>query len=58
MMVLLLGEMADLLLYGQYAVPKKLMDAGYEFEYGQLDHALGTVLYKKRIYKVLAGSSD
>lgn len=57
MMVLLLGEMSDLLLYGQYAVPKRLMDEGYEFEYGQLDHALSAV-YKKADPQVLAGSSD
>jgi NAD dependent epimerase/dehydratase family enzyme len=35
------GEMADeMLLASQYVVPKRLMDAGYEFKYPELEGAL------------------
>lgn len=37
---LLLGEMADLLLSGQKAVPKKLLEAGYSFQHPNLEEAL------------------
>lgn len=37
---LLFGEMADILLYGQNVVPKKLLDAGFHFRYPQLNGAL------------------
>jgi uncharacterized protein (TIGR01777 family) len=38
-----LGEMADMLLTGQAAVPKKLLDAGYKFKYGTPDAALKAI---------------
>ncbi|XOV81404.1 MAG: TIGR01777 family oxidoreductase [Aestuariibacter sp.] len=37
---LLLGEMADLLIYGQNVLPTKLQQEGFEFRFGQLDAAL------------------
>ena len=37
---LLLGEMATLVLDGQRAVPTRLMDAGFEFEFAELEEAL------------------
>ena len=37
---LLLGEMADLLLTGQRAVPKRLLDLGYPFRFPDLEPAL------------------
>lgn len=37
---LLMGEMSDLLIYGQYVVPKKLLDAGFAFAYSNLSAAL------------------
>lgn len=37
---LLFGEMSEILLYGQRVVPKKLQDAGFQFQYPQLNSAL------------------
>jgi hypothetical protein len=42
---LLLGEMADaLLLSSTRAVPRRLLDAGFEFEHPELEEALRHVL--------------
>ncbi|MEK7389235.1 MAG: TIGR01777 family oxidoreductase [Elusimicrobiota bacterium] len=41
---LALGEMSGMLLGGQRAVPKKLLDAGYAFSHPELDAALRDVL--------------
>jgi uncharacterized protein (TIGR01777 family) len=41
---LALGEMADLLLTGQRAVPNKLLEAGYEFHYPEAESALRNIL--------------
>ena len=41
---LALGEMADLLLKGQRAVPKRLLELGFEFEYPELEGALRDLL--------------
>ncbi|MFI5346614.1 MAG: TIGR01777 family oxidoreductase [Elusimicrobiota bacterium] len=38
-----LGEMADMLLGGQVAPPKKLLDAGYRFKYPDADPALAAI---------------
>ncbi len=38
-----LGEMSRLLLTGQRAVPKKLLDAGFEFKFSELDPALSNL---------------
>jgi uncharacterized protein (TIGR01777 family) len=40
---LLFGEMADLLLFGQQVYPKRLLDAGFHFEYSQLRPALAAL---------------
>ncbi len=40
MLKILLGEMADMLLGGQRALPKKLTDAGYVFKYNEAEDAL------------------
>ena len=37
---MLLGEMADLLLYGQNVVPQRLLDAGFHFRHPELAPAL------------------
>ena len=37
---ILLGEMADLLLFGQNVVPTKLLDSGFSFKYPNIDEAL------------------
>ncbi|MDD2722586.1 MAG: TIGR01777 family oxidoreductase [Methylovulum sp.] len=36
----LLGEMSELLLGSQRVIPKRLLDQGFEFQYGKLDQAL------------------
>ena len=42
---LMLGEMAEeLLLSGQRVMPKKILDAGYYFQYADLDNALSEVV--------------
>lgn len=40
-----LGEMANVLLGGQHAVPKKLVEAGYKFKYSELNQALGAAFF-------------
>jgi len=40
---LLFGEMADLLLFGQQVYPKRLLDAGFQFQYNQLRQALASL---------------
>lgn len=41
---LAMGEMADLLVYGQNAIPENLVKAGFEFEYPYLEAALQEVV--------------
>lgn len=41
---LAMGEMADLLIFGQYVIPSKLLDAGFEFQYPDLHPALELLL--------------
>lgn len=41
---LALGEMADALLVGQRAVPRRLLDAGFEFRFATIDAALRDLL--------------
>lgn len=40
---LLFGEMSDILLYGQRVIPQKLQDAGFTFQYPQLQTALAAL---------------
>ncbi len=40
----LLGEVADTVLLGQYAIPKRLTDAGYEFRFPNIDSALSDLI--------------
>ena len=42
-----LGQMADMLLHGQRVVPKKAIDAGFEFQFPMLGSALKDVLDKR-----------
>jgi uncharacterized protein (TIGR01777 family) len=37
---IIMGEAADLLLYGQRVIPKRLQESGYQFQYPELEHAL------------------
>jgi len=47
MLKLMLGEMAqELLLSGQHVIPKKILDAGYNFQYAELEGALQEVVKK------------
>jgi hypothetical protein len=41
---IILGEMADLLLFGQHVVPTKLLDSGFSFKYSTIDQALTNLL--------------
>lgn len=41
-----MGEMADLLIYGQYVVPKKIAEAGFKFSYPELLPALNALINK------------
>ncbi|MDF2178824.1 TIGR01777 family oxidoreductase [Aliiglaciecola sp. CAU 1673] len=43
-MKLMLGELSDLLLYGQRVLPKRLEDAGFHFQFQQLPDALHNLL--------------
>ena len=43
-----LGEMSGLLLGGQRALPQRLRDAGYRFQFTDLDAALADVLAARR----------
>jgi NAD dependent epimerase/dehydratase family enzyme len=36
----LYGEMADVVLHGQHVVPRRLLDEGFCFAFGNLDDAL------------------
>lgn len=44
MLRLLFGEMATVLLYGQRAVPQRLLELGFHFRYPQLEDALRALL--------------
>jgi hypothetical protein len=37
---IVLGQMAEMLIYGQRAIPRKILDAGFEYEYPHLKSAL------------------
>lgn len=39
----MLGEMSDMLLTGQRAIPRKLQDHGFKFKYPELKQALGVI---------------
>lgn len=43
---LIFGEMADLLVYGQFVLPKKLLTTGYQFKHATLEEALASIFYK------------
>ena len=37
---MMMGEMADLLLFGQNVIPQRLLDSGFQFAYPRLSDAL------------------
>lgn len=39
-LTMMMGEMADLLLYGQRVVPKRLLDSGFQFAYPNINDAM------------------
>jgi NAD dependent epimerase/dehydratase family enzyme len=41
---IMVGEFASVLLEGQRAVPKKLLDSGFRFRFGDVDSALRDVV--------------
>src|SRR5688572_19406733 len=42
-----LGEMSVLLTEGRYALPKRLIELGFEFRFGNLEHAMEDLLIRK-----------
>jgi Predicted nucleoside-diphosphate sugar epimerase len=44
---IVLGEMADMLLHGQRVIPKKLLNAGFEFKFPKLRSALENAIGNK-----------
>ena len=44
---LLLGERADMLIHGQYVLPKKLLASGFQFQYPELQKALDSLLFER-----------
>ncbi|MDH5201864.1 MAG: TIGR01777 family oxidoreductase [Nitrospirota bacterium] len=44
-----LGEMADMLFNGQRVLPKKMIDAGFEFRFPTLHKALEEIIQRKKI---------
>jgi len=48
---LLFGEMADLLLYGQHVVPKKLLAQDFQFKYPTLTAAMSDLIQDQRMVK-------
>ena len=43
---LMMGEMSDLLIYGQRVVPNRLLDTGFKFSYPNLEEALQSLNLK------------
>jgi NAD dependent epimerase/dehydratase family enzyme len=46
---IVLGEMADMLLNGQRVIPKKILDAGFEFQFPALRETLKEIFQRKNI---------
>ncbi|MGD9157748.1 MAG: TIGR01777 family oxidoreductase [Desulfobacteraceae bacterium] len=46
MMKIIMGEFADVLLKGQRVIPKKLMDAGFSFEFPEIKSALEDIILR------------
>ena len=51
MIKLMFGEMGDLFRFGQYVLPKRLLAAGYQFQYPNLDTALAELLGEPERYR-------
>jgi len=47
MLKLLLGEMANMLLTGQWVIPEKILKAGYQFKYPEVNSALSAIFSKR-----------
>ena len=47
---LALGEMADMVLYGQRVLPRKALEVGFEFQYPSAHEALTAVLKRGNLY--------
>jgi uncharacterized protein len=45
---IVVGEFADHLIYGQFVVPKRLLDAGFEFRFPTLEPALRDLLVQRK----------
>lgn len=47
LLTLIMGEMAELLVYGQYVIPTKLTNHGYQFIYHDVSDALNNLINKQ-----------
>ena len=47
LLTIMMGEMAELLVYGQYIIPTKLTNHGYEFIYHDVSDALNNLINKQ-----------
>ncbi len=48
LMRIVLGEMADLVLMGRASVPRRLVEAGFEFEFTEIHSAMRNLLAAAR----------
>lgn len=46
---IVLGQMSEMLLYGQRAIPQKIIDTGFEFKYPDLRSALEDILGNRKV---------
>lgn len=49
LMTLLMGEQADLVIYGQRVLPQKLLNHGFKFTYPELNSALDNIYSKSKL---------
>ena len=49
MLMIVLGQMSEMLLHGQRAIPQKMLDSGFEFKYPDLRSALEDILRNRKI---------
>jgi len=58
MLRLILGEFADTLLTGQLVLPKRLVDAGFKFEFPTIEAALADLFGQEAKEKKISNDLD